>query len=65
MEHETAAWAEFDEQEAIRELDRQLCDFIATYVVWHTRPSPQEAARDRLFQLSMPVWVENGRAFHE
>lgn len=65
MEHETAAWAEFDEQEAIRELDRQLCDLIATYVVWHTRPSPQEAARDRLFQLSMPVWVENGRAFHE
>ena len=65
MEHETAAWAEFDEQEAIRELDRQLCDFIDTYVVWHTRPSPQEAARDRLFQLSMPVWVENGRAFHE
>ena len=25
----------------------------------------QEAARDRLFQLSMPMWVENGRAFHE
>ena len=38
---------------------------IAVYVEWHTRPSPQEAARDRLFQLSMPMWVENGRAFHE
>lgn len=65
MENETAVWAEFDAQEALRELGRQLCDLIATYVVWHTRPSPQEATRDRLFQLSMPTWVENGRAFHE
>ena len=65
MEHETAACAEFDAEEALRELDRQLCNLIATYVVWHTRPSPQEAARDRLFQLSMPMRVENGRDFHE
>ena len=65
MEHETAAWAEFDAEEVLRELDRQLCDLIAVYVEWHTRPSPQEPARDRLFQLSMPMWVENGRIFHE
>ena len=25
----------------------------------------KRAARDRLFQLSMPMWVENGRIFHE